>query len=274
MSERLRFGLIPDAANDADADRFVRALSEHLHVEVELQRAIDYRVLVASIEQGRIDLAWVPPVGAARLVHAGAVRPVAVTMRNGSSSYLSGLFALQSSSICTIADLRGVRAAWVDRDSASGYLMIRAALRAAGVSLVTAFSEEHFLRSHSDVARALATGEVDVAATCFNFVSGTVEIARSGYKQHGGLEDGDVRLLAQAGPIPADLLAAHKALPERFVNLVQAALVDARSTQVRQAALTLVHADAFVRPGNEHREMLTALLAAVDRGGTIPPPAF
>ncbi len=274
MTDRLRFGLIPDPANDADAERFVRTLSEHLQLEVEVQRAIDYRVLVASLDKGRIDLAWVPPVGAARLVLSGTVREIALTMRNGSSSYLSGLFALASSPIRTIADLRDVRAAWVDRDSASGYLMIRAALRAAGVSLVTAFSEEHFVRSHSEVARALATHKVDVGATCFNFVSGTVEIARSGYKYEGGLRNADVRLLAQAGPIPADLLAAHKSVPDRVVNLLRAALVDARSTQVREAALALVHADAFVRPGAEYREMLIALLAAVDRGGTIPPPAF
>ena len=34
----------------------------------------------------------------------------------------------------TLADLRSVRAAWVDRESASGYIVIRAALRAAGFS--------------------------------------------------------------------------------------------------------------------------------------------
>ncbi|MBK7398796.1 MAG: DEAD/DEAH box helicase [Myxococcales bacterium] len=211
--ERLRFGLIPDEANATLADDLARAAGEYLHTDVEVHRATDYRVLASSLEQGRIDFAWVPPVGAARLVTSGVVRDLALTMRNGQSTYLTGLFALRSSKIETPADLRGVRAAWVDRESASGYIVIRAALRTAGVSLVQAFSEEHFVRSHSEIARALATGKVDVGATCFNFVSGTVEIARSGYKDHGGLRDEDVRLVAHAGPIPADVLAAHKSVP-------------------------------------------------------------
>ena len=153
--ERLRFGLIPDEANATLADDLARAAGEYLHTDVEVHRATDYRVLASSLEQGRIDVAWVPPVGAARLVTSGVVRELALTMRNGQSTYLTGLFALRSSKIETPADLRGVRAAWVDRESASGYIVIRAALRAAGVSLVQAFSEEHFVRSHSEIASVI-----------------------------------------------------------------------------------------------------------------------
>ena len=51
-----------------------------------------------------------------------------------------------------------MRAAWVDRQSASGYVFIRAALRAKGVSLVDAFHEDLFLRSHAEVARAGGAG--------------------------------------------------------------------------------------------------------------------
>lgn len=272
MSERLRFGLIPDEANAGLAEDLARATADHLRVEVEVHRATDYRVLSASLEQGRIDLAWLPPIGAARLVTSGAVRELALTMRNGQSTYLTGLFALRESPIETIGDLRGVRAAWVDRESASGYVVIRAALRQMGVSLVSAFSDEVFVRSHSEIARALATRTVDVGATCFNYVSGTVEIARSGFKDHGGLRDADVRLVAQAGPIPADMLAAHRSVPQRLVTALTGALVEARSPALHAAAKALVHADGFVRPTPDHREMLVNLLRVVDAGKTIPPP--
>lgn len=195
-------------------------------------------------------------------------------LRNGSSSYHTGLIALRESKLDKLTDLRGVRAAWVDRESASGYLVIRAALRAAGVSLVNAFSEEVFVRSHAEVARAVAERRVDVGATCFNFVSGTVEIARSGFKDHGGVRDDSIKLLAHAGPIPADIVAAHRLVPTRWVQLVQAALVDARPAAVHVAAKELVHADGFVRPTQDHREMLGALLDAVDRPASMPPPAI
>jgi phosphonate transport system substrate-binding protein len=272
MKQRLRFGVIPDSEQGyAAADRFAVALSNALGEVVEVQRALDYRVLLASLEQGRCDLAWVPPLGAARALRAASIVEVAVTMRNGASSYLTGLVTLASGPIESVADLRGARAAWVDRESASGYVVIRAALRAAGVKLTDAFSEELFVRSHAEVARAVASGRVDVGATCFNFVSGTVEIARSGFKDHGGLRDEDVRLLAHAGPIPSDIVACHRAVPASLVQQLQSALVDARPAAVHEAAKTLVHADGFVRPTNEHREMLAVLLAVVDRPGSVPP---
>jgi phosphonate transport system substrate-binding protein len=272
MLQRLRFGVIPESEQGyAAADRFASALTSVLSAPVEVHRAIDYRVLLASLEQGRVDLAWVPPLAAARAVRAGTVTEVAVTMRNGSSSYHTGLITLRESKIESLKDLRGVRAAWVDRESASGYLVIRAALRAAGVSLVNAFTEEIFVRSHAEVARALAEKRVDVGATCFNFVSGTVEIARSGFKDHGGVRDEAIRLLAHAGPIPADLVAAHRAVPPRWIQLVQTALVDARPAAVHVAAKDLVHADGFVRPTPEHRDMLAMLLENANRPVSIAP---
>jgi len=275
MIPRLRFGVIPDSEQGyAAADKFAAALSSVLGVPVEVHRAIDYRVLLASLEQGRIELAWVPPLAAARAIRVGSVTEVAVTMRNGSSSYYTGLITLKDGPIKSLDDLDGVRAAWVDRESASGYLVIRAALREQGVSLVRAFSDEVFVRSHAEVARAVATGKVDVGATCFNFVSGTVEIARSGFKDHGGVRDDAIRLLAHAGPIPSDVVAAHKSVPARWVQLLQSALVDARPASVHEAAKALVHADGFVRPTQEHREMLAALLAVVDDrpGSSMAPP--
>ena len=156
MLARLRFGVIPESEQGyAAADHFAAALSPILGVPVEVHRAHDYRVLLASLEQGRVDLAWVPPLAAARALRMRGIVDVAVTMRNGQSSYHTGLISLRDGPIQSLADLRGVRAAWVDRESASGYLVIRAALRAAGVSLVSAFAEEFFVRSHAEVARAI-----------------------------------------------------------------------------------------------------------------------
>lgn len=275
MIQRLRFGVIPDSEQGyASADRFASALSALIGVPVEVHRAIDYRVLLASLEQGRIELAWVPPLAAARALRAGSVIELAVTMRNGSSSYYTGLITLKDGRFRSLQDLVGARAAWVDRESASGYIVIRAALREQGVSLVRAFSDEIFVRSHAEVARAVAEGRVDVGATCFNFVSGTVEIARSGFKDHGGVRDDAIHLLAHAGPIPSDIVAAHRSVPARWLQLLQTALIDARPASVHEAAKDLVHADGFVRPTLEHRDMLAALLQMVDRptAGSVPPP--
>lgn len=278
MAGRLRIGVIPldDTGKGlARMHEFARAVEVALGEPVEVRPTADYGVLVTSMVQGLVDVGWLAPLVAARGFRTGHVIPVAVTVRNGTTSYMSGLFTLKASRIHTIADLRGVRAAWVDRESASGYVVIRAALRAAGVRLVDAFSDEIFVRSHGSVARALYTGQADVGATCFNYVAGTLEIARSGYTEgEGGLPHEKVRLLAQAGPIPSDILAVHRTLPSRVIDFLQAAFVDARPRAVHELAREIMHADGFVRPTNTHLSMLENLVRTIETtpGTTLPPP--
>jgi phosphonate transport system substrate-binding protein len=175
---------------------------------------------------------------------------------------MTGLLTLKSSRIKELADLRGVRAAWVDRESASGYVVIRAALRAAGVRLVDAFAEELFVRSHAEVARALLSGRADVGATCFNMKGGAVEIAR--LPPGEGLASDAVRILAQAGPIPSDIFAVRTAVAPSTLATVQSALVDARPGEPHRHAKHLMHADGFARPTSAHTHMIEALYEILD----------
>ncbi len=216
--DRLRLGLIPLGGDTGSADRveaFAATLGATLGVPVEQHKAADYRALVAAFEQKLVDFAWMPPLSVARAMRSRAAFPAAIALRNGTTSYMTGLLAMRSSRVASLADLKGVRAAWVDRESASGYVVIRAALRARGVSLVDAFADEIFVRSHAEVARALREGRADVGGTCFNFVAGSVEIARSGYNDEGGLAHEAVHILAHAGPIPSDVFAVRAGVEPR-----------------------------------------------------------
>ena len=267
MNRRLRLGLIPLGGDTGASERvraFADAFGAALGGEVDLHKAGDYRALVAAIDQGLVDFAWLPPLSAARVVRAKSAAPAAIAVRNGTTSYMTGLLTLRSGPIKSLGDLKGVRAAWVDRESASGYVVIRAALRAKGVSLVDAFAEEIFVRSHAEVARALHTGRADVGATCFNFVSGSVEIARSGYRDEGGLSHEAVSILAHAGPIPSDIFAVHTSVDAKTVEQVQQALVDVRPAAVHAVAKELMHADGFARPTRIHMKMLESLYEILD----------
>jgi phosphonate transport system substrate-binding protein len=274
VRSRLQLGLIPlggDVGQKATA--FANALGSALGGTVELHNGVDYRAIVAGMEQGLVDFAWLPPLSAARVVRAGAGVAAAVAVRNGTTSYMTGLMAMKTSPIRSLADLLGVRAAWVDRESASGYVLIRAALKQAGVSLVDAFSEELFVRSHAEVARALQSGRADVGATCFNAAGGEVEIAR--LPAGDGLASSEVRILAQAGPIPSDIFAVRTEVAVSALPAVQAALVDARPGDVHRAAKDLMQADGFVRPALAHTQMIESLYELLDAPPsrrTAPPP--
>ena len=278
----LRVGIIPFADNETMHARvagFCAALGEALGMPVELDRAPDYRSLVESLEDGDVSVAWVPPVVAARGVRSGTIRPAALAVRNGAAGYSTALITPSGSAIKKPADLRGARAAWVDDGSAGGYLVIRAALREAGVDFGSAFATEEFMHSHAAVARAVIDGQADVGATYFNFHPGTTEIARAGWKDVPRAV-GNVRILAHAGPIPSDFLAVHHAVEQQIYQRLQLALIDGHPPRVLALAKQLFGADAFAEPTNEHMAMLRGLLASVEmppesqaRTPSGPPPA-
>jgi phosphonate transport system substrate-binding protein len=271
----LRLGLIPlGEGGDARVQAFAAALAEAVGTPVELHQAADYRALTSAVEQGLVQFAWLPPLSAARAVRSGAVTPAAIAVRHGATSYYAGLVALESGPIHSIADLKGLRAAWVDRESASGYVVIRAALRQQGVSLVDAFREDLFLRSHAEVARAVDQGIADVGATCFNLTSGAVKMARSTYTGMIIEPLKNMRVVAEAGPIPSDMFAVHRSISPVVLQKIQTALVGARPVHFFEAAKAMMFADSFARADAEHIRMLEALYDTVlshDSPRSVPP---
>jgi phosphate/phosphite/phosphonate ABC transporter binding protein len=265
VSRSLRLGLIPlaDAAGIARANEFASAVGALLRETVELHNAADYRALVAALEQGVVHFAWLPPIAAARATRSQAIRPAAIAVRNGTTSYMTGLITLKDGPIHSLGHLKAVRAAWVDRESASGYVVIRSALRAAGVILADAFREEIFVRSHAEVARAVKSGRVDVGATCFNVGGGAVAIARTGYREEPDLPSADIRIVAQAGPIPSDMFAVHAALPEVARRKLEGAFADGAQEAFQRSARRLMHADGFARATPAHLTMLERLFDTV-----------
>lgn len=271
MPPTLRIGLVP-GEDDALGSAFVAALGSALGMALETHQAADYRGLAAALEQGVAHIAWAPPVPAARALRSGNVQAAVVVVRNGTTSYQTALITHASTDLESLADLRDVRVAWVDRESASGYLLARAALRGEGVSLTRAFSEEMFVRSHAEVASALKTGRADVGATFVSFTSGTRDVARAGWRAYG-LDDDDVRILLHAGPIPSDVLLVSRSIGGSHLAALQAAIVDARPALPHQTARDLLHADSFVRATDDHRAMLEELLVTLESPlASWPPP--
>jgi phosphonate transport system substrate-binding protein len=257
----LRLGLIPRGVErDEREHEFVVSLSDALGKQVDVHHAADYRVVLTGLEQGLVDFAWLPPLVAARAVRGRLAEPVAVAVRYGDTSYSTVLVAEATSPIRAPHDLRGARVAWVDRESASGYVVLRAALARSGVKLAQAFGHEQFVRSHSAVARAVLSGEVDVGATCAHADQGKVHFARSPYAGDKGLSSGDLRVVFEAGPIPSDIFAVRHGVPPRVRSAIEAALMHGMPARVHAAARALMHADGFAVPTHEHQRMLENLI--------------
>jgi phosphate/phosphite/phosphonate ABC transporter binding protein len=257
----LRFGLIPRGdAGDARERDFVAAVAQALNCDVEVHRAADYRMVLAGLEQRLVDLAWLPPIVGARAIRAHLAEVVATVVRYGDTSYTTALVTRADSEIRTLGDLRNVRVAWVDRESASGYAVLRHALAKTGLRLADAFSQEIFVRSHAAVARAVLEGQVDVGATCGHSEASGIRLARSPFAGDAGLAGAELRSVFEAGPIPADLFAVHPSAPARVRTMLERALLNGIPDRVHAAARALTFADAFAAPTPEHRRMLEALV--------------
>jgi phosphonate transport system substrate-binding protein len=257
----VRFGLIPRGEEGGACERaFVRAAGEALGREVEVHRAADYRVVLTGLEQRLVDFAWLPPLVAARALRSGIIDPVAIVTRYGDTEYKTALVTRVDSAIRGLADLRGVRVAWVDRESASGYAVLRTALAHAGVHLTDAFAHEVFLRSHAAVARAVIQGDVDVGATCGHTDRDGVRFARSPFAGDAGLTNAELRPVFEAGPIPSDLFAVRRGTAAGVRLVIERALLQGTPAAMHAAARALTHADSFTLPTPEHRRQLDALI--------------
>jgi phosphate/phosphite/phosphonate ABC transporter binding protein len=270
---RVRVGvaLSADDAEDetrrAQLDAFCDALAEALGTVVTGQRYRHYQELLDAMHVGEIDLAWLPPVVALRATTRGRTIPIALPVRSGASSFHGALFARTSHPAASARELRGARVAWVDRQSAGGYLVIRAGMKADGIDLANAFAHEAFVGSHDAVVHAVLTGAVDVGAT-FAYLDDQGRVARAAWG------NADVKVLALAGPIPADVVAATIRMPVAMIRNVQNALCSS-SNLLRLAGFDLFSAEGFTEARPEHMEALEKLLSHLaedPRATSIPPP--
>jgi hypothetical protein len=132
-------------------DEFCAALAAATGLEVEAVGVWYYHRLLEAMDVGHVDVAWLPPILAANAMIRGLAVPFALPVRGGVTSYSTALFVREDSPLRELSDLAGVSAAWVDRQSASGYLLIRAHLRMLGVDLERVIAADRFMGSHEEV---------------------------------------------------------------------------------------------------------------------------
>jgi phosphonate transport system substrate-binding protein len=261
LSQEGRLTLRPTVRASGPTRGGLTALCEALSVAVDTKVSPfvceTYRDLLSELHWGTLALAWLPPMIALKAVTRGGAVPLVAPVRSGSAWYWTSLFVREDSAIQSLEDLRYARVAWVDPMSSAGYLVIRASLRAQGIDLAAAFGEERFVGAHDAVARAVASGEVDVGATYAHFDD-------AGRVRTAGWGRAAVRSLKFAGPIPGDVLAASGQLATDLRDLIVEALVGPGHAEVQRAATSLFSATGFERVDREHLSHLEELLAYVE----------
>jgi len=156
-------------------------------------------------------LAWMPPIPCVELEENGGGVVLAVPARKGLASYYSALFARRGGPR-TIHECEGKGVAWVDAESASGYVIPRLHLASLGIDARTFFGKEIFARTHTAVVDAVVAGRVAVGATFCN-LDAAKRVTNAGWTDPDGTNARQVEMISSAGPIPNDAIVGSMKLP-------------------------------------------------------------
>ncbi|MFO0613635.1 MAG: PhnD/SsuA/transferrin family substrate-binding protein [Polyangiaceae bacterium] len=283
----LRFG-ISRAHGDANVVSASHALSAALGVAVgrpmSTRVAASYLALQDMVTSGGVELAWLPPLIAGRLLrsstsgvmravtphphgadgHADGAPPrgasaqlVAVPIRAGCATYRSGLIVSASSTFASVKDLAGCRAAWTDRESAAGYVFPRALLRQHGIR-DRDLAEELFVGSAMQACSAVADGRADVCATHLSEACvADPERAHAELAKKYTAAPWRLRVLAVTDAIPADAIVLAGHVDRETGRELSRALVGLSATATGQETLrSLFNAESLISPTPEMRARL------------------
>ncbi len=218
---RIVFGLVVPSAESGlgeRIDQIAQRMTEHIGTPIERRDAASYVALAEDVREGRVDIAWLPPIVFVRL--GGAVTPLGSILRDGSASYEAALIVRADSKMHSIDALRGTRAGWVDPWSAAGFVLPRMKLALSGIDPRTLFRTETFHGSHRGATQALLDGACDVAGT-YARADQDGEVTKGAWSE---IEDAEVRVLATFGAIPPDVLVVRTELAGELHDPAVAAL--------------------------------------------------
>lgn len=218
-------------------------LTRGVGVPVELCFADSYDTLVAAVLSGQVTAAWAPPFASARLETAGA-SVVVRALRRGQGTYRAALVTAAASS-ASIDRLKELRAAWVDRQSVGGYLLVAAWLRERGLDPERAFKSQRFVGSYQAALRAVLDGEVDVCS-CFGPPAALGDTVQTELYVPG--KAARFRALAFTGEAPNDGVAVAPLTSPALRQAIEHTFLDAHADEAGRALLAGVfQAERFER---------------------------
>jgi ABC-type phosphate/phosphonate transport system substrate-binding protein len=243
-------------ASPAWPETLARGIAASLGSRVTPHVANDYDELLGTVVASRVDCAWLPPLLQARAVGAGA-RLVALSQRGGWLTFRSALLVRKDDPVQSAGALRGVRAAWRDRHSASGYLFPRLELATLGAPPEKAFAKESFYNSVTEAAAAVAHGEADLC-TCFvtDPAARNPQRAQSEIARTLGELANSLRVLHVTAPIPPDGFVVSPRMPATDATEVTRALLALDGTEAGRLALAEALQAERLAPVNETLEKI------------------
>lgn len=192
---------------------------DSLGLNIKIIIVKDYNSLGEQIKKGTIDGGWFSPFAYITAAELTPLVPVATPLINGKDYYNGFIIARNDSGISSLDSLPGRTFAYVDKNSASGYLYARHSIKEAGYDPESIFSSVSFAGSHDQVILGVINGDFDAGAT-YNEAFEKM--------QHSGADMSNINIISTTGNIQKDAIAFSKNMDPGNIQRIKEAFLGFR----------------------------------------------
>ena len=237
----VRIGFNPTQNSD-ELTKSAQAIADYLEtqfsgaIEVEVFLPTEYRGLIEAMRSGNLDFAFFPPDGYVIAEREANAQVLLKSVRFGNPFYWSAIVVRKDSGIESLAQLEDKSIAWVDPNSAAGYVFPRAEITLAGINPDDFFSDQVFAGKHDAAVLSVANGSVDAAAT---FANDDQNISGAWTQYLDEEQAANVTAIFYSRPIPGDTFSVAQDFQAEYPELTQqitdaiAAIKDPESTLLK-----------------------------------------
>ncbi|MBL1218515.1 MAG: phosphate/phosphite/phosphonate ABC transporter substrate-binding protein [Planctomycetes bacterium] len=210
----LRIGLVPERDVFAQHKRYQVLgdyLGERLGCRVQLRTSISYQAVLADLEDGSIDAAFLGSLVAALAIDRYGAKPIArPVLANNVSTYRGVLFVPTDSPITSVQGLAGRTVAGVQATTA-GCLFPLAMIRQAGIGIGTGREPQfRWVGTHDDVLLEVLSGRVEAGAAKDLRLDALLAARES--------DDSPIRILAVSDKMPNNALLVSASMDSAVSN--------------------------------------------------------
>jgi phosphonate transport system substrate-binding protein len=220
---KVRLGFNPTQNSD-ELSVAAQAIADYLEerfagaIEVEVFLPTEYRGLIEAMRSNNLEFAFFPPDGYVIANREAGAEVLLKSVRNGNPFYWSAVVVRKDSGITDIAGLEDKTIAWVDPNSAAGYIFPRAAMIQAGIEPDDYFSNQTFAGKHDAAVLSVLNGSVDAAAT---FANDDQNVSGAWTQFLEADQAAELTAIFYTQPIPGDTFSVSKTFKEAYPELTQ-----------------------------------------------------
>ncbi len=226
--------------------------------QTRLRTAPDYHGILNMLVKGEIDIAWLASQSAVEARKLSEVQLLVKPIRFGTTSYKGIIIARKDSGIRSLSELKGKKFAWVDKESASGYIFPKALLLEAGINPDKDFTETSFLGKHDATVLNVLLGKYDAGA-CYD--DARVNTLKDKDKIN------ELTILATTQEISNEPIVCRKSLPADLIEKIRQAFLDlnVNKPEGKEVLKDLTDVEGFLPARNEDYDYIEKVHNLLDK---------